>query len=273
MSRPASPASSVGSHISGISHPPNSCKRPHTSVLNGVSGDELLNRVNDWDDGPNRVSLKSPTSRRFLGLSEHFTRTPKEENNKATRVPEPPVLDEILPSSHVDHESNRDGDIEESKASDELDNSRKDYQAKLSAWRFRHILVVRQNSSQYKTIQEQAGEIRQQAREIRFLRKQRDDYRDMWRNYLVPRLPSHWDTEQQLLQAEQIRSLTAERDYYRGERDLYRSHIIRLGLLADLHLPEAPLESASLKDAEGQDKGSTDCTDSIPLDLSQGAQV
>ncbi|KAI2990959.1 hypothetical protein CBS147482_6787 [Aspergillus niger] len=241
MSRPVSPATSIGSHISGISHPPSSRKRRRISVLNGISGDELLNRISDWDDGQKSASSISHTSRSSLSLSAISPATPKEDN-KATRVPAPPVLIDPLPRGHLDdpfdwYENIEEAqvptelddpfdwyeDIEEAQVPTELDKLRNDYQAELKASHSHIARLVRQNN----VLQ---GNIRVQAAEIRFLREKRDHFRDMQSNSNAdPKLRSNWDSEQQQeliqLQAEQVQSLTAERDYYRHERDYYRDRI------------------------------------------------
>ncbi|OJZ82022.1 hypothetical protein ASPFODRAFT_222514 [Aspergillus luchuensis CBS 106.47] len=91
---------------------------------------------------------------------------------------------------------------------------RNDYQVELKACQSRIAHLVRQND----LLQ---GNIRLQAAEIRFLREQRDQFRDMQRDSDAdPRLRGDPEQLQELiqLQAEQIQSLTAERDYYRHEQ-------------------------------------------------------
>ncbi|KAJ5167144.1 uncharacterized protein N7482_005925 [Penicillium canariense] len=49
--RPVSPGSSSGSHASGVSHPPGSRNGRKLTILNNISSDELLDSVENWDDG------------------------------------------------------------------------------------------------------------------------------------------------------------------------------------------------------------------------------
>ncbi|CAK40498.1 hypothetical protein CBS115989_9624 [Aspergillus niger] len=274
MSRPVSPATSIGTHISGISHPPGSRKRRRISVLNGISGDELLNRISDWDDGQKSASSISHTSRSSLSLSAISPATPKEDN-KATRVPAPSVLVDPLPRGHLDDPFDWYEDIEEAQVPTELDKLRNDYQAELKASHSRIARLVRQ-------INVLQGNIRLQAAEIRFLREQRDHFRDMQSNSNAdPKLRSNWDSEQQQeliqLQAEQVQSLTAERDYYRHERDYYRDRIPRLTSLTGspppLPRPLSPYDPktsvlpASLKSSGHQDKAEGDFVERSSMSL------
>ncbi|KAL2864389.1 uncharacterized protein BJX67DRAFT_224262 [Aspergillus lucknowensis] len=54
--KPVSPASSIGSHGSGVSHPPVSRSGRRNPVLTDVSTDDLLDSVNNWFDGHSRSS-------------------------------------------------------------------------------------------------------------------------------------------------------------------------------------------------------------------------
>ncbi|KAJ5905400.1 uncharacterized protein N7473_002316 [Penicillium subrubescens] len=65
--RAVSPASSAGSHVSGVSHPPGSRKRRRSTILTDVSSDELLSSIDKWDDGSG--PLESPSSK--SGIRSH----------------------------------------------------------------------------------------------------------------------------------------------------------------------------------------------------------
>ncbi|KAJ5688699.1 hypothetical protein N7462_003091 [Penicillium macrosclerotiorum] len=49
--RAVSPASSAGSHVSGVSHPPGSRKRRRSTIVTDVSSGDLLSSIDKWDDG------------------------------------------------------------------------------------------------------------------------------------------------------------------------------------------------------------------------------
>ncbi|GCB24531.1 hypothetical protein AAWM_07416 [Aspergillus awamori] len=267
MSRPVSPATSIGSHISGISHPPSSRKRRRISVLNGISGDELLNRVGNWDDGQNSASSISHTSRSSLSLSAISPATPKGDN-KATRGPAPPVLVDPLPRGHLDDLFDLYEDIEEARVPTELAKLLNDYEAQLEAGHCRIARLMRQ-------INVLQGKIRLQAAEIRFLREQRDHFRDRQINsYADPTLRSHWDSEQQgeliQLQAEQVQSLTAERDYYRDCISRLTSLTGSPPLLPRPFSPYDPKTSvllASLENSGHQDKAEGDYVEPASMSL------
>lgn len=246
MSRPVSPATSIGTHISGISHPPSSRKRRRISVLNGISGDELLNRISDWDDGQKSASSISHTSRSPLSLSAISTETPKGEDNKATRASAPPVLDKPLPRGHLDHPVNWYEDIEKAQVPTELDKLRNEYQEILETCHSRITRLMRHTN----VLQ---GNTRQQAEETQLQK-------------LVQQ------------QAEQILSLTAERDYYRDERDFYHDHFTRFGppiysappplrRPPSPYCPETSPLRVSLKDAKHRDKDSGDSAEPISKSL------
>lgn len=66
--RPCSPVSSIGSHASGISHPPGERKRRRITLAD-VSSDVLLNSIDDWDDGRESRQCLAGTSSEDLAFS------------------------------------------------------------------------------------------------------------------------------------------------------------------------------------------------------------
>ncbi|OQE32345.1 hypothetical protein PENSTE_c001G08591 [Penicillium steckii] len=96
-SRPCSPSSSIGSHGSGISHPPGTRKRRRTTLTN-VSSDALLRSINDWDDGQDLKKSRGKASStaspphfpgselvNWSGSQGTCPQTPYESSNEATR--------------------------------------------------------------------------------------------------------------------------------------------------------------------------------------------
>ncbi|KAL4935079.1 hypothetical protein BDV06DRAFT_138648 [Aspergillus oleicola] len=79
--RPVSPASSIGSHGSGVSHPPGSRNGRRAQVSTDLSAGDLLDYVNNWNDGysPSRLSRFFPVSPPRTALRDLATSGPHDD--------------------------------------------------------------------------------------------------------------------------------------------------------------------------------------------------
>jgi hypothetical protein len=83
-SRPSSPASSVGSHASGISHPPGSMKRRRSTVLSNLSSDDIIRDIigDVEDEDHQHAILSKPSIPIPLRPMSHRTDQPEGFNGK-----------------------------------------------------------------------------------------------------------------------------------------------------------------------------------------------
>ncbi|KAG2005274.1 hypothetical protein GB937_008817, partial [Aspergillus fischeri] len=101
--RPSSSASSIGSHVSGISHPPGSRKRRKSTIIADVPSDVLLRRVDDWDDGQVKPQW-SLLDRPHPVPTPHTTR--RKKNSRFEIPPERTLenIDQLISQSTIEEE-------------------------------------------------------------------------------------------------------------------------------------------------------------------------